>query len=322
MTDALQRDEQNEQTHRSRLAIAWLTLWRQLAEDWAVFRRNRMAMLGLGLLAVFALMALSHPILLSTVWPRGIYGAQTGYDLTMQPWPAPPRWPDHLLGVDALGRDTFSRLLAATQPSFTVAFSAALMTALVSTIFASLAAYHRGPLDAVVSNVSDALLLLPVTILMVIVGSQFYDEIGSLEFGLLYGVLAGASSATIVMRAHALTLMNRSFIEAARVSGAGAAHIILRHLVPHMLPLVAVHMMIAVVGAVVAEGFIAWLGFRTDLRVNWGTMIYDAIKWTEYRAGVAWPAIIAPTMALSLFAASFYFVARGLRDVSDPSTRS
>ena len=278
-------------------------------------------MAGLILIVFFSLMAVAHPILMETVWPRGIYHPEVGYDINAAPWPSPPSFPEHVLGVDGAGRDVFSQLLASTRPSFTVAIAAALATAVISTLLGALGAYFRGPVDAIFSNISDALLLIPVPIVMVLIGGQYYDQLSALEFGLLYGLLAGASSAAIVMRSHAITIMNSPYIEAARVSGSGPWHIITRHLIPHMLPLVAVHMMVTVTGGVVAHGFVTFLGLSSGQRLNWGSMIYNAINSIGFRADIQWISIMVPTLCLSLFAAAFYFVGRGLQDVSDPRLR-
>lgn len=311
----------NREVFRNRLRITLGVIGRQFLDDWRIFRQNRLAMVGVALIVLFGLMAIGHPILLNTVWSRGIYDPQIGYDISVTPWPAAPSPPRHWLGTDAVGRDILSMLLKSTQPSFALAITAALTTAVISTVIGAVSAYFRGPVDAVFSNVSDALLLLPVPIVMVVLGSRFYNQIGTVRFGLLYGTLAGASSAAIVMRSHALSLMNRPFIEAARVAGAGPIHIIFRHLVPHMLPLVAVHMMMTVTGAIIADGFIAAFGIRTDLRLNWGTLVYNAFFYQQVNPKIPWNMLVAPSVALSLFAASFYFVARGLQDVSDPRKR-
>ncbi len=303
------------------LGVNLSALWRQMGYDWAIFRQNRLGMIGLVLIVIFGLIAMAHPILMGTVWPRGVYNPEVGYDVDAMPWPAPPSFPQHILGTDSVGRDILSRLLAATQPSFVLAITSALTTAAISLTLSTLSAYYRGAVDAIFSNVSDALLLLPVPIVMVILGSRFYGQIGTLHFGLLYGLLSGASSAAIVMRSHALSLMQRPFIEAARVAGAGPFYVITRHLIPHMLPLVSVHMMLTVTGAVVADGFLAFWGFRPDLRLNWGTMVYDAFFFVFINPTIPWNMVLAPTIALSLFAAAFYFVARGLYDVSDPRKR-
>ena len=279
-------------------------------------------MVGVGLTLVFAGMAISHPLLLGTAWPKGVYDPVIGYDLDALPWPSAPDPPRHWLGTDAVGHDVLSMLLASTRPSFTLAFAAALSTAAISTLFGALSAHFRGSVDAVLSNIAYALLLLPVPIVMVIIGGWYYDNIGPLEFGLLYGVLAGGGSAAIVMRSQALGLMNRPFIEASRVAGAGPFHIMTRHLIPHMLPLASVHMMLTVTGAVVANGFIAaFLGSRPDVRLNWGTMVYNAFFYQAINPRFPWNLLIPPTLALSFFAASFYLISRGLQDVADPRHR-
>jgi peptide/nickel transport system permease protein len=302
-----------------RLKRQWVATWRQLRESARVFVDNRLAMAGVALILAFALMAFIHPLLLGTVWPRGIYHPEVGYDETVAPWPAGPS-PGHLLGVDAMGRDILSMLMAATRPTFVVALSAALTTAVLGTMIGAISAYFRGPLDAVLYNFSSALYLLPAPMVIAIIGARFYSQIDAVRFGLIYGLLVGGGSAAIVLRSHALTLMTRPYIEASRVAGAGAWHIITRHLVPHMLPLAVVHMMLAVVGVVVADGFIAFFGLR-HIRLNWGAMVYNSIHFLNINPKIPWPAIIAPTLALSLFAAAFYMVARGLQDVVDPRMR-
>jgi peptide/nickel transport system permease protein len=88
-----------------------------------------------------------------------------------------------------------------------------------------------------------------------------------------------------------------------------------------MLPLAVVHMLMAVVGAVVADGFIAFFGLR-GVRLNWGAMVYNSITiMRSYNPNIPWGAIMAPTLALSLFTAAFYMVARGLQEVADPRLR-
>jgi ABC-type dipeptide/oligopeptide/nickel transport system permease subunit len=294
--------------------------WRRWQAGARIFAESRLGMLGVILILIFALMALIHPLLLGTVWPRGVYHPETGYDQRVAPWPAGSS-PAHPLGVDTWGRDILSMLMASTRPTFAVAISAALATAILGTAIGALSAYFRGPVDAILYNLSSALYLLPAPVIIVIVGSRFYRELDAVRFGLLYGLLVGGGSAAIVMRAHALTLMNRTYIEASRVSGAGAWFIITRHLVPHMLPLAVVHMLMAVVGAVVADGFIAFFGLR-GIRLNWGTMVYNSITiLRSYNPNIPWGSIIAPTLALSLFAAAFYMVARGLQEVADPRLR-
>lgn len=292
--------------------------WRRLRGAWGVFSQNRLALIGVFLIGLYALMAVAHPILIETVWPSGIYDPVTGFDgRTMHP--SQPS-AEHLLGTDALGRDVLSRLVAATTPTFILGLTAAVVTAIIGAIIGAVSAYYAGPIDAILSHVSDTFLLLPAPIFMIIVGVSF-KELGPAPLGAMYGVIAGLGGAAVVLRSHALTVMTKPYIEAARVAGGGGGHIIVHHLLPTMLPLTAMMMMLSVVGAVVADGFVSFFGI-TRHYLNWGTMIYTSQTYTSaLGSNTEWHVLIPPSMALSLFAAAFYLIARGLHEVADPQIR-
>lgn len=273
-----------------------------------------MAVLGLFLLATYFLMAISHPILMRTVWPKTIYDPIVGHDLKIFPHPSSPSI-NHLFGTDTLGRDVLSILMAATIPSLMMAMTAALTAATAGTIIGALSAYYRGIVDGFFSHLADLSILAPAPIVMVVIG--FVLDIEPFEFGLLYGLLVGIGAVAVVLRSHAITIMNKAFIDAARMSGGSGIYIITRHLVPHLLPLAAVNMLITVTGAIFASGFIAFLGL-SRAQLNWGTMIYDARTYQQINGTIAWNVMIPAALAISLFAASFYFIALGLQDITEP----
>lgn len=255
-----------------------------------------------------------------------------------------PSWA-HPLGTDTLGRDVLSNLLASTVTSFVVGVTAALVTAGIGITFAALSAYYRGLIDGVLTHISDAFLLLPPPIFMLAVGVFLQSErtvfteiiyrnmtgeglsdsikliLEPLEFGILYGIIAGAGGAAIVLRSHGLKVRAMSFVEASFVSGAGARYIIRRHLVPHMIPLAGVYMLVAVTGAVVSYSFLAFFGLNPN-PLNWGTMIYNAFAYSGFGAGRPWFSLAPPAIAISLFAGSFYMVSRGIHQVVEPRLRS
>lgn len=313
------------QTHVSgftpwrRFRIRAMLAGRRLADAWVVFRRDRLAVLGLVIIFLFALMAIAHPILMNTIWPRKLYDPLTGFDQDMMPHPSQPS-SRHLLGTDVLGRDVLSMLLAATTPTFVVGLTAALTTAVLSLALSMAAAYFRGTVDTIITNLVDVVILLPAPILMIIVGARWRD-LGPLPLGMIYGAITGSGSAAIVMRSQALKVANKPFMEAAHIAGGGAVHIIVKHFLPNMLPLAALQMMISVSGAVIADGFIAFFGLKR-LTNNWGTLIYDAFLYSTLGTGQQWHILIPTATAFSLFALSFYLVSRGLHRVADPRMRS
>ena len=316
------------------------------------FKSNKLAMFGVFLIGVFALAAIIHPILMSTVWDRSTYHPVFGHDdiviekvvveevtddeaqiqlmraRMLNPFieigdtvpevtlPG-PFTAKHPLGVDNLGRDVLSMVLAASTPSFIVGVSAALTTAIVGLIVATTAAYRRGATDMLLTEVSDTLQLLPAPLLMVILGAgPFRDSLNPLAFGVIYGIVSGASGAAIVLRSQALTVLSKPFIDATRVAGAGAKQIILKHLLPHLVPVAALYMLIGASGAIVADGFVSFLGF-SDTRLNWGTIIFFALSLPPAnRAGIPWEAIVTAAGAISLFSAAFYLIGLGFRDIA------
>jgi peptide/nickel transport system permease protein len=305
------------QVRPNRLRI-WLKLtWQRSQENWRIFARNRLALLGCALLLIYVLMAVTQPILLETVWPKGIYNPQTGFDPRVFPNPSPPT-EGHLLGTDTLGRDVLSMLMAATRPTIILAFTAALTTALISTLVGAYSAFFGGWVDLGLSLISDLALLAPAPIVMVVIGGVI--DISPVDFGLVYGLIAGLGGTAIILRAQALSLMSKPFLEASRVAGASSTHIIFTHLVPNMLPLAAVQMLLSVTGAVFADGFSTFLGLSRT-RLNWGGMIYSSFSNQAISATIPWNVLIPSALAISLFAASFYFIARGVHEVVEPRLR-
>jgi peptide/nickel transport system permease protein len=289
----------------------------RLHESWNIYSHNRLAVLGLILLITYAIMAILHPILMSTVWDKTIYDPTVGYDPSIFPHPSLPS-PKHLLGTDTLGRDVLSMLLAAATPTFIMAMVAAFTTAIISILIGAYSAYYRGSVDILFSTLADMFLLIPAPLVMVIVGT---GNIGPVEFGLMYGLIAGMGGSAIIMRSIALTNISKSFIDASRVAGSGATRIIFWHLIPQMIPLASVQMLLTVTGVVFADGFSSFLGL-SRIRINWGSMIYSSLTYMSINGVVPWNVLIPSALIISLFAASFYFIARGLHEVAEPRLRS
>lgn len=306
-------------------------------------------------LIVFTLLAVAHPILMHTVWPRDVYHSERGFDmipveytvvvtvtdpdaqmelnrakqrvptitlgetLTIQ-HPAPRSW-RHPLGVDPLGRDVLSMLLAAAGPTLLVSLAAAFTTAITGTILATVAAFRRGITDALIGNLSNSLLLLPVPILMIILGtSPIGDHLGPLAFGAIYGMVAGAGAATIVLRSRALELLQAGFVDAATVAGARPTRILTHHILPHLAPLAAIQLLIGATGAVITDGFLSFLGLTTT-RQNWGSMLQYAVAYpSPGGGGYSWHVLLPAGLAISLLSASYYFLAQTIDDGSARTT--
>jgi len=267
---------------------------------------------GISLIVLFGLGALAHPLLRSTVWRHNMYNPVTGFDLALTHPSAPSS--AHLLGTDVLGRDVLSMVLAGARPAWVVALVAAFVTAGVALLVGVFGAGLGGKVDAILSRISDGFLLLPAPVFVLVISEQV--ELQPLAFGLVYGLVTGLGAGAIVLRAQAVKVMAEPFVDAARVAGGRRTHIVLHHLIPHLIPLAALYMLLAVVGALVAYGFAAFLG-QTARTANWGSMIYDGITFGAYGNATPWNSLLAATGALSLFSAAFYLVSAGIREITD-----
>lgn len=276
---------------------------------------------GLAILAVFALLTVLQPLLEATAWSRQpqLYDPQFGFDRTIAHPSAPSG--THWLGTSSLGRDVFAMLLHATRPTLVVAMSAAASIAAVSILFGSIAAFRRGWVDGFVSHMSDAMVLLPAMLAVFVLGISRSDaEFGALHVGLSFGILYGLGPATATVRAAAMTVVAKGFMDAARVAGGRGPWIITRHVLPHLYPHAAVQAMIGATGAIIADAF---LSFRSAVGedVGFGQMVYDGLVWADLLSGIAatpWWIMLTGAGGITLLAAAFYLIGVGLREALDP----
>ena len=286
---------------------------------------NAKILSGLAILVLFALLTVAQPLLDATLWQsRGnIYDPQFGFDSSITHPSAPSL--DHWLGTSSLGRDVFSMLTYATRPTFIVALTAGAAITVTSLLLGSVAAFRKGWVDGFISHLSDAMVLLPAMLAVFVLGiGRSNEEFGAVHVGLSFGVLYGLGPATATVRAAAMTVVARPFMDAARVAGGGGGWIVTRHVLPHLYAHAAVQAMIGATGAVIADAF---LSFRSAVGedVGFGMMVYDGILWSGYLAGIAatpWWIMLAGAGGITLLAAAFYLIGVGLREALDPRSRS
>lgn len=293
--------------------------------QWRVVLTNPKVGLGLVIFGLFVLVALfAQPVLNATVWTgkSNIYDPRFGFDSAITHPSAPSSV--HWLGTTSLGRDVFSLFTYSARPTLMVAIGAGVCIAVVSLIAGAVSAYRRGWVDGFVSHLSDAMVLLPAMLAVFILGiSRSNEAFGPLQVGLSFGVIYGLGPATATVRAAAMSVMAKSFVESARVAGGGGVWMVSRHLLPHLYQHAAVQAMIGVTGAVTAEAF---LTFRSAVGADYGfgMMVYDGIVWSEFMAGITatpWWVMLAGATGITLLAAAFYLLGVGMREAFDPKTR-
>lgn len=291
--------------------------WRR---ETRLFLSKPLGVLGLASIGLFAVFALAQPLLMATLWKDQIYDPELGYDIRIFPHPAAPS-AKHWLGTDPLGRDVLSRLVYSTRTSFGVGLSAALVGSLIATTVGISAAYFEGKVDTVLMTLADAVILLPPAVVLLIVGLIF--EMNWLQLGIIFGVFAGAGSLALLVKAQALSIKSKQFVEAGRVAGGGHWRLIRTHILPNLISLLSVNIMFIVTGSVLIEALTSFL-HRTNLRISWGMMIWLALK--DNMSGFdfldEWFVIVPPALAIMLFCGGFYLVGRTLDEVTNPRLRA
>lgn len=344
-----------EVVHEHPLKVRWRLFKRSFKTNWSLFAASKVGIVGLLMIAFFALMGIVQPILMATVWDPDVYDPVRGYDaplvtrtvvenvtdpltevalldamlddpfaqlgdeLSLPQQPAPPN-DAHVLGTDPLGRDVLSQLLFGTRAAFAMAAIAGIVTVVIGTILGSVAAYYGGTTDNVIMRVADLFLLIPLIPILVFVGGLFKLTLPTL--GVLIGILSGFGPVAIVLKSQALSVKVKPFIDAARVAGGSNFRIITRHIIPNVLPLSFLYMMFTVTGAIAAEATLSFFGLLS-VEMSWGIMIQTAqtagylLRGTDF-----WWLLFPAGASVTLLSMGFYLVGRGLDEVVNPRLRA
>lgn len=221
----------------------------------------------------------------------------------------------HLMGTDGLGRDMLSRAIYGARVSLSVGMSAMLISIGLGTLIGVAAGYFRGTLDSVLMRATDVLLSIPTFLLLITVLSIYGSSIPLLMFFL--GVTAWPYTARLV-RSEVLSLGTREFVTAARVVGLTDKRIMFRHILPNVVPLLAVAATLRVAVVILAEASLSYFGLGVQPpTATWGNMVADGKGVLD----VAWWITSFPGMLIVVTVLAFNLVGDGLRDVLDPRRR-
>lgn len=213
----------------------------------------------------------------------------------------------HWLGTTSLGRDIFSQLVLGARPSLLVGVTAAVAVATLGTLIGIVSGYLGGFVDRLLMRLADVLLGLPplptIIVVVAILGPGLKNIV--LAVAILYW-----PNAARVIRSQVLTLSQRQFVEAARVTGAGEWRIMLVHVAPNVVPLSFLYGSIAVGWAILAQASVSFLGFGQSDLVSWGTMLQDAYASQALDRGqYAW--FVPPGVCIVLVVLAGFLISRG-----------
>ncbi|MER8634077.1 ABC transporter permease [Mesorhizobium opportunistum] len=284
------------------------------------FLGYRGAQLGLLCLVFFLVLATVPNIL---VGPLETVANATGDFLV------PPSG-EHLLGTDEVGRDVLNLVIHGAQISLTIALLATVISLIVGTTVGMTAGYYGGRVDVWLMRLTDFFFVMPSFVLALVITPVVLEVMG--RGGDILGirpslfviiVVIGMTSWAFVarvVRSQTLSLKERTFIDRARVAGSSNLSIMVRHILPNVVPQIAANGALVVAGAIYVETSLSFLGLGDPLQPSWGTLLAQAQRAGAASAG-AWWYLGAPGVCVLMVSLSFVLIGNALDDTFNPRRR-
>ncbi|GGY90059.1 ABC transporter permease [Streptomyces poonensis] len=283
---------------RQRRRRAAVRFWRQ-------YRTHRAGLVGLAALALFALLALTAPLTVGS----DVAGVT---DAPGRPMESPSA--EFPLGTDRFGRDLLGLLVWGSRVSLLVGLLAAVLSVVIGALVGITAGHYKGMYATVMMRVTDWFLVMPALVLAIALATVLPRSLGTVILAI--GVTSWPTTARLV-RAQTLAVESRPYIERAKALGAGHVHIMTRHVLPNVMPLVLAQTTLMVSGSILTEATLAFLGLGDPTVVSWGGMLQDAREAGAVSAGDWWY-LVPPGIAIAGVALTFTLCGRAVESVLNP----
>ncbi len=270
------------------------------------FRKNRLAMASVWVLAAIVLMCFLGPY----AFPF------TGEDADFDNISAPVNlFSIHPFGTDDYGRDLFVRVLEGGQVSLTIGFLGALVAGVIGVLYGAVAGYAGGRADGLMMRLVEILYGFPYIILVILLSLLFGGGNIALFAAIVFTLWL---TPAVIVRAQAQSLAQREFIQAARAGGMTGSRIVLQHIVPNCVSTVIVYGSLLVPEVILSESFLSFLGIGIkEPQASWGNLIQTGTSAMDTDLRL----LLLPGGLLALVLFCLNFIADGLRDAFDPNDR-
>ncbi|HXP22016.1 MAG TPA: ABC transporter permease [Streptosporangiaceae bacterium] len=294
--------------------IAWDRRRRALARFWREYRKDRDGMIGLVVLVLMIAVALAAPLLASS----------RGLNVTLATYPvnAGPGW-HYPLGTDADGRSVLTELIWGSRISLLIGFAATLLSMVIGAVI-GIVAGHFGTLnswfgrqsDNVLMRVTDWFLVVPFLPLAIVLARTLGPSLHVII--IVIGITSWPGTARII-RAQALAVETRPYLERARALGAGHWHQMSKHVLPNVMPLLLANTILTVAGTILSETTLSFLGLGDPTRASWGEMLNNAFNNGVGTGNALW--LITPGVAIIVVVMGFTLVGHAMEAVLNPRLR-
>jgi peptide/nickel transport system permease protein len=273
-------------------------------EAWISFYKNRLAVVGLGIVVFFIIIAIIAPII----------APYSFKDQVLADRMLPPS-SEHWFGTDDFGRDIFSRIVYGARISLWVGFFSVLGSVVAGTLLGIVAGYYGRWVDAIISRIFDIMLAFPSILLAIAVVSILGP---SLQNALIAIAVINIPNFGRLVRSKVLSVKQEEYIMAARAVGMKDSRILLRHILPNSISPVIVQATLAIATAIIEAAALGFLGMGAQAPTpEWGKMLADS---KNYITQAPWT-LFFPGVAIMLTVLGFNLMGDGLRDILDPKMK-
>ena len=273
------------------------------------FRMSRSGMIGLVILVLFILVALTAPIF----FPKSMLDVTQA---TGQPFEPPSL--QYPLGTDDSGRSVLALVCWGARISLLVGFAATILSMVIGTSVGITSGHYRGWTGGALDRVTDWFLVIPYLPLAIVLATVLGRSL--INIIIVIGVTSWPGTARRI-RAQTLSVSARPYLERSRALGAGNVHQMTRHVLPNVMPLVLANTTLAVSISILSETTLSFLGLGDPTQVSWGTILEQGFGAGAISQG-AWWDLGAPGVCVVLVVLSFNLIGRAIEGILDPRGES
>jgi peptide/nickel transport system permease protein len=286
--------------------IAWARRRRAARRAWREYRAHVPGMIGLAVLVVFVLLALAAPLIADRA------GLQAVNTVNNPTWASPAHFPP--LGTDKFGRSIWTQFVWGSRISLLVGLAATLIAIVIGSVIGVAAGFYGRRVGGVLMRLTEWFLVIPFLPLAIVLAAVLGPSVTNLI--IVIGITSWPSTARLV-RAQVLTLKERLYVDRARALGAGNGHLMARHILPNVSPLILANTTLTVPIAILSETTLSFLGLGDPARPSWGKMLQESFEAGALTAG-AWWWYLPPGIGIVLVVLAFTLCGNALEEILDP----
>jgi peptide/nickel transport system permease protein len=289
--------------------IAWLRRRRSLAGAWRQYRTSRPGMIGLAVLVAFVVLALAAPLLADRAGLAAV-------NSTANPvWASPAHFGP--LGTDHLGRSVWTQFVWGSRISLLVGLAATVVAIVIGSVVGITAGFFGGRPGGLLMRLTEWFLVIPFLPLALALAAVLGPSVENII--LVIGITSWPSTARL-LRAQVLTVKERLYVDRSRALGATNRHLMGRHILPNVAPLILANTTLTVPIAILTETTLSFLGLGDPSRPSWGKMLQDGFA-NGALSQHAWWYYVPPGLGVMLVVLAFVLCGHALEEILDPRLR-